>query len=171
MTKITYGFYQSPLGEMVLGQTPKGLCWLGFMEPADEDRGYKGDGLSRMKSYFKDAEFDQDDAAIQPLAKQVVKAWEDGKEAEVQLDLQGTEFQCSVWASLLRISKGQVKTYGEVANDIGKPKASRAVGTAVGSNPVSLIVPCHRVVPSTGGVGNYGWGPELKERILKVEKY
>ncbi len=170
MKKITYGFYQSSFGEMVLGQTDVGLCWLGFMV-----QGRKGDGLSRMKTHFKDVEFIHDDGVIKPLAEQAMQAWEEGREADIQIDLQGTVFQRAVWGALLKISKGDVKTYGEVANDVGRPKASRAVGTAVGENPVSLIVPCHRVVPaayfkSTGGVGHYGWGAALKEKILQMER-
>lgn len=89
--------------------------------------------------------------------------------ADIPLDLRGTDFQISVWQALLKIPKGQVVSYGDVANDIGSPNASRAVGTAVGENPVSLVVPCHRVVQASGKLGNYGWGVGLKEKILKAE--
>lgn len=164
MKKITYGFYHSPFGEMVLAKTTKGLCWLGFMT-----RGRKGDGYKRMKAYFPKAELIHDDEAIETLAMKVLTAWERGKEASIKLDLQGTEFQQAVWESLLKIPKGKVCSYSDVANDIKAPKAARAVGSAVGANPVSLIVPCHRVVPMSGGVGNYGWGPRMKEKILKAE--
>lgn len=166
MKKITYGFYGSPFGEMVLAKTGQGLCWLGFMTKGNR----KGDGYKRMKAFFPGAELVQDDEAIAGLAVKVLSAWERGREASIKLDLQGTPFQISVWEALLKIPKGKVRFYADVANDVGKPKAVRAVGTAIGANPVSLIVPCHRVLPRGGGVGNYGWGPKLKEKILKAER-
>jgi len=165
MEKITYGFHQSPFGEMVLAKTTKGLCWLGFMT-----RGKEGDGYKRMKKFFPRAVLTRDDEEIAKLAVRVLSAWERGREADISLDLQGTDFQKSVWKSLLKIPKGQVCHYTDVANDIKAPRAVRAVGSAVGANPVSLIVPCHRVVPRAGGFGNYGWGPKLKEKILAAEK-
>jgi AraC family transcriptional regulator, regulatory protein of adaptative response / methylated-DNA-[protein]-cysteine methyltransferase len=162
--QIIYGFYPSPMGEMILGKTDAGLCWLGFMVD-----GYKGNGLTRMKAHFKNAAFKQDDAAIKILGDDVLDAWRQGRESEFPLDLRGTPFQKSVWRALLAIRKGQVCSYGDVANDIGNPKASRAVGSAVGENPVSLIVPCHRVVQKSGALGNYGWGVDLKRTILAME--
>lgn len=162
--KITYGFYQSSVGEMVLAKTDKGLCWLGFMV-----KGYKGDGLERMKQHFKGADLKHDDTAVQSLGDEVMQRWEEGREAKLDLDLQGTEFQKDVWRALLSIKRGETCSYGDIANDVGKPKASRAVGSAVGSNPVSLIVPCHRVVQKTGALGNYGWGLPLKQRLLEEE--
>ncbi len=164
MEKITYGFYQSSVGEMVLAKTDKGICWLGFMV-----KGYKGDGLERMFQHFKNADFVQDDADVQSLGDKVMQLWSEGREAELPLDLQGTDFQKSVWHALLHIKRGDVCSYGDVANDVGKPKASRAVGSAVGANPVSLIVPCHRVVQKTGSLGNYGWGLPLKQLLLEEE--
>lgn len=164
MSEIIYGFYQSKMGEMVIAKTNRGVCWLGFMV-----QGYKGDGLSRMKAHFKDADFTQDNAQIAALGDEIMKAWEQGAERKILVDLQGTEFQKSVWNALYEITKGQRESYGAVAARIGKPKAVRAVGTAVGENPVSLIVPCHRVVRSDGGLGNYGWGVGLKEKILSAE--
>lgn len=164
MEQIFYGFYRAPMGEMVIAKSSRGLCWLGFMV-----QGYKGDGLSRMKAHFQNVEFIHDDAALKPLGDEVVRAWEEGREKDIALDLRGSEFQKSVWAALLEIGRGDICSYARVANDIGKPKAVRAVGSAVGENPVSLIVPCHRVVRSDGGLGNYGWGLDLKETLLREE--
>ena len=165
MEKIIYGFYPSSRGEMVLGKTDKGLCWLGFMVA-----GYKGDGLERMRAHFSAAEFVHDDEALRDLGDQVMKAWERGTESEIELDLHGSSFQKAVWEALLKIRKGQKLCYGDVANDVGHPAAARAVGSAVGENPVSLIVPCHRVVKKSGALGNYGWGVKLKRKILEMEK-
>lgn len=166
MEKITYGFYKSPIGEMVLAQSEKGLCWLGFMV-----EGYKGNGYDRMVGHFPKVDFVLNDDVIQSVGDRLMVAWEKGRGADIALDLRGTAFQKSVWQVLLNIQKGQVKTYGDVANDIGKPKAARAVGSAVGSNPVSLIVPCHRIIQQSGDIGNFGWGVDLKRRILREEGF
>lgn len=164
MEKITYGLHDTPLGQMIVAQSSKGLCWLGFMV-----KGYKGDGFERMQEFFPESDLVRDDEETNAIVAKIMTAWNQDTLNEIELDLRGTEFQRSVWQALLNIPKGQVISYGDVANDIGRPKASRAVGTAVGDNPVSLIVPCHRVVKSGGGLGNYGWGVELKEKILKLE--
>lgn len=165
---ITYGLHDTPLGQMVVAHSTKGLCWLGFMVSKDNGA-YKGDGFTRMQEFFPNSEFVRDDQETHDLAENIMKAWDKDTLEEINLDLRGTEFQRDVWQALLHIPKGQVISYGEVANDIGRPKASRAVGTAVGDNPVSLVVPCHRVVQASGGLGNYGWGVALKKKILKYE--
>lgn len=169
--KITYGFFEDPLGRIVVGKSEKDLvCWVGFM--VDKANGaYKGDGFVRMKRFFPDAEFIEDTKSVEPLFRKVIDFWKKGKEKDFSLDLVGTEFQCSVWRALLDIRKGDVQSYSDVARAIQNPKAVRAVGTAVGQNPISLIVPCHRVVPQSGGLGNYGWGVHVKENILRAEGY
>jgi O-6-methylguanine DNA methyltransferase len=87
----------------------------------------------------------------------------------VALHLVGSDFQQRVWSALNTIPRGSVRTYAEVADEVGAPRAARAVGRACGTNPVSIIVPCHRVVPATGGIGNYGWGPTRKRTLLARE--
>ena len=168
MEKITYGLHDTPIGQMVIAQSCKGLCWLGFMV-SKEEGAYKGDGFERMKEFFPNSDFVRDDEGTRETVEQVMEAWDQDTLADIELDLRGTDFQQSVWKALLQIPKGQVISYGDVANDIGRPKASRAVGTAVGENPVSLVVPCHRVVQASGGLGNYGWGVALKKKILHEE--
>ena len=166
MKRITFGYFDRAFGQIILGRSDKGLCWLGFMV-----EGRKGDGLSRMKVFYEGADFVHDDAAVADLADAVMQAWEHGEEKHIKVDLSGgTDFQQRVWRALLDIRRGQVRTYGEVASAIGRPKAIRAVGSAVGANPVSLIIPCHRVVPASSGVGYYGWGAEIKEKLLLVER-
>lgn len=164
MQKITYGYAASPFGKMVIGTTTAGLCWLGFMV-----RGYKGDGEERLFAHFPGHAFVHDDTALQDIARHIVAAWEHDNMKNIKLDLHGTDFQKKVWYALLDIRKGHIKSYGDIARDIGNPAAARAVGSAVGENPVSLIVPCHRVITSTGDLGNYGWGVDLKQKILKAE--
>lgn len=161
---ITYGIFETGIGSIVIGQSKAGLCWLGWMT-----QGYKGNGLERMKAYFSGAEFVQDDASMKPVMDNIISAWERNDLSFIQMDIQGTEFQKSVWQALLDIPKGEVSTYGDIANAINKPKASRAVGSAVGENPISLLIPCHRVVQSTGKLGNYGWGVDVKENLLNLE--
>ncbi len=168
MEKITYGLHDTPIGQVVVAQSCKGICWLGFMV-GREDGAYKGDGFTRMTEFFPNSELVRDDAQTVAVVDDIMKAWDKDTLSDIQLDLRGTEFQREVWQALLQIPRGQVISYGDVANDIGRPKASRAVGSAVGENPVSLVVPCHRVVQSSGGLGNYGWGVELKEKILHLE--
>ncbi len=131
---------------------------------------YKGDALERMQSFLPQAEFIHDDSAVKGDVEAVIKAWKLDDFGQLTLDLRGTEFQKSVWQALLKIPKGKLVTYGDVANDIDRPKAYRAVGTAVGENPLSLIIPCHRVVQASGALGNYGWGLPVKEKLLELEK-
>jgi len=161
---ITHGIYDTNIGKIVVAQSAQGLCWLGFMV-----EGYKGDGLDRLIRYFPDAEHIRDDTGMQALMTQILEAWRVDTMGDITLDLRGTDFQKSVWAALVGIQKGAVCTYGDVARAIGKPKAARAVGSAVGENPVSLIVPCHRVVQGSGGLGNYGWGVDIKRDLLVRE--
>lgn len=169
MKKVIYGIHKTPLGvDMVIGQSDAGLCWVGFMT-TKEQGAYKGDGLDRMKQLISKAEFVRDDKATADLVERIMVAWEQDNLRAIPFDLNGTEFQQSVWNALLDIPVGTTASYGDVANDIGRPKACRAVGTAVGDNPISLLIPCHRVVRSDGGLGNYGWGLDLKEQLLKVE--
>ena len=141
--QIRYGVKNTLFGEMMVGECSDGICWMGF----------DFDG-SMMRERFP------------------ASAFIEGKEVgtENAIALYGTDFQILVWKTLLDIPRGQTKTYGAVANEIGKPKAYRAVGSAVGANPISGIIPCHRVLPASGGVGNYLWGAEKKEAILTIEK-
>jgi AraC family transcriptional regulator of adaptative response/methylated-DNA-[protein]-cysteine methyltransferase len=168
ISEVTYGIHETELGRIVMGQTGRGLCWLGFMVSIEEGA-YKGDGLSRMKAYFPEARFVEDQAKTFETLGRVFTAWESDDLKSIALDLKGTNFQRAVWEALLDIPKGQTVSYGDVAHDIGKPKASRAVGTAVGDNPVSLIIPCHRVIQKSGALGNYGWGLDLKRKLLGIE--
>lgn len=168
ITEVTYGIHDTELGSIVIGQTDKGLCWLGFMV-SKEEGAYKGDGLSRMKAYFSEAAFVEDRAKTFDMLSRVFEAWETDALKSIPLDLKGTDFQLAVWHALLNIPQGKTLSYGDIANDMGKPKASRAVGTAIGENPVSLIVPCHRVIQKSGALGNYGWGLDLKRRLLEIE--
>ena len=165
MEKIIYGFYDSEFGQMIIAQTDIGICWLGFMV---ED-GAKGDGLALLHERFPNVEFMRSDTVGKSLGEMIVNAWRADMPSSVTLDLRGTDFQKQVWNALLDIDKGSTSSYGEIAEAIERPKSHRAVGTAVGQNPVSLIVPCHRVIQKNGVIGNYLWGTDIKRQILKEE--
>ncbi|HEX2530318.1 MAG TPA: methylated-DNA--[protein]-cysteine S-methyltransferase [Burkholderiaceae bacterium] len=152
-----YMEYDSPLGTLLLAATERGLCGTYF----EEDRCFKG-----TKGWQADA-----DHPMLQQARRELGEYFKGERAvfNVPLDLQGTEFQRMVWRELLRIPFGRTVSYAEQAKRIGNPQALRAVGTANGHNPVSIIVPCHRVIGSSGALTGYGGGLERKRALLELE--
>ncbi len=162
---IRYGEVDGPFGRALIGATDKGVCWLSFTGP---------DGLARsiaeMKGDWPAARFVEDADFIAPLAERAF-AFARGAALDKPLGLhvQGTNFQLKVWEALLRIPSGHCVTYGDLAAAVGAPKAARAVGAAVGANMISLLIPCHRVILSSGVVHNYRWGPARKKAILAME--
>lgn len=163
---ITYGYHASPIGEIVIGQTQIGVCWLGFV--VDQNRDVP---MFEMRRHWPRAQYVQDDAATRVSAEHIIRIWrgeEDGRR-KLKLDLHGTNFQVQVWRALLKIPAGAVMSYQDVATALGDPKASRAVGTAVGYNPISLLIPCHRVIQKSGIIENYMWGSVRKRIILGLE--
>lgn len=163
--KIIYGFYTSEFGEMCVAQTDRGLCWFGFVR---DGQSY-GDIQAFLKQKFSEFSLFRNDAVADNSGRKVMRAWHEGQEHSVEVAFYGTDFQIEVWRTLRDIGRGYVCSYSEIAQMILKPKAVRAVGAAVGANPVSIIVPCHRIVPKSGTLGNYGWGPSLKKKLLLAE--
>lgn len=163
---VTYGFHPSPLGEIMVGQTERGVCYLGFLVDEGRDR-----PVEKMKHHLPYASYTHDNAATADAAQRILRIWRGGGDgrSKLRLDLHGTNLQIQVWQALLKIPCGETTTYGAIARDLGRPNASRAVGNAVGANPVSLLIPCHRVIRSTGIIDNYGWGSPRKKLILAVE--
>ena len=166
--QITYGVHKTEIGPIILGMNDRAICWLGFMTSVEEGA-YKGDALTRMKRHFPNADFIENNQMTKTQLDHVLKAWNSNQLKSINIDLHGTDFQKSVWQALLDIPHGKTLSYGNVAKKIGKAGASRAVGTAVGNNPISLIVPCHRVLNSNGDLGNYGWGLSTKKFLLQKE--
>ncbi len=161
----TLGLITGPcsLGFMALATSAKGLCALMFGDTADE-------AAEAVRAHFARARFTQ--TADRSLLAAVTALVEDPSGAPVDpliLDLRGTAFQLQVWRTLQSIGPGQTVSYGEIARRIGRPKASRAVGAAVGANPVSVLVPCHRIVGSNGALTGYAWGLERKKALLARE--
>lgn len=159
--KINYSFADSPFGNLLVASTGKGICYMAFYE--DESL-----VLTLLKNYFPNASFREMVDLFQQNALQIFSQdW--SQLNQVKLHLKGTDFQINVWKALLKIPLGQLSTYGTLANRIGKPNASRAVGTAIGSNPVAFLIPCHRVIQSTGTFGGYMWGNTRKTAMIGWE--
>ncbi|MFB9078628.1 bifunctional helix-turn-helix domain-containing protein/methylated-DNA--[protein]-cysteine S-methyltransferase [Flavobacterium procerum] len=159
--EINYSFAESPFGNIVVASTPKGVCFMAFAE--DEITGF-----SALKDKFPNAQFSKKLDLVQQNALFIFQNdW--SKLSEIKLHLKGTDFQLKVWETLLKIPMGQLSTYGAVAQQIQKPNASRAVGTAIGSNPVAFLIPCHRVIQSSGVFGGYMWGNTRKTAIIGWE--
>lgn len=158
---IRYEFLHSPFGEILAASTDKGICYLAFSDDRDLTFG-------ELKRLFPDARYWQADV---PAHRDALSRFlsKDSYSEKIRLHLKGTDFQVGVWKTLIQIPTGQQLSYGDVAKRIGRPAACRAVGTAVGSNPISLLIPCHRVVRSSGGVGGYHWGVERKAALLRWE--
>lgn len=159
---IRYSFAESPFGKLIVASTAKGICYMAFEE--NGDKAFYG-----LKEKFPKAELQQKSDLIQQNALFIFQHdWR--KLPEVKLHLKGTPFQLKVWESLLKIPMGDLSTYGTIAHAIGNPKASRAVGTAIGSNPVAFLIPCHRIIQSTGTFGGYMWGSNRKTAMIGWEQ-
>jgi len=154
---IQYSFYDTAIGRVLLANTPKGLCFLGFACNGDE--GVKADFVRRFPG--------------QPIVEEIsdiqlsaVECCNGKHEPAIPLHVKGTAFQIGIWKQLVRIPEGKLSTYGALSET---PGAAQAVGSAVGANPVSYIVPCHRIVRSDGSFKGYYWGTELKKQLLAYE--
>jgi AraC family transcriptional regulator of adaptative response/methylated-DNA-[protein]-cysteine methyltransferase len=158
---INYSYAESPFGNILVASTRKGICYMAFYE--DEAIAF-----SLMQHHFPNASYHRKLDMIQQNALFIFQNdWT--KLNQIKLHLKGTEFQLKVWETLLKIPMGQLSTYGSIANKIKNPNASRAVGTAIGSNPVAYLIPCHRVIQSSGIIGGYMWGNTRKTAIIGWE--
>ncbi len=156
---IRFVIAESPLGPLLVAATPKGICRLTF----DEDE----EALHRR---FPNADIRPDDGTIAPWVAAALNQIERPSDHQLPLDVRGTAFQEKVWAELRKIPLGETRSYADIATAVGQPGAVRAVGTANGSNPVSVLVPCHRVIRSDGSLGGYGGGLPNKVKLLEAEK-
>lgn len=161
---IRYGFHDCPFGRVLLMATDYGICGLAFADPGQE-----ADTFADMRRRWPRATYVEDPAATAPTARRIFDrhAWADGE--PLRIVFIGSDFETKVWQTLLRIPMGQATTYSKIASHIGNPKASRAVGAAVGKNPLSFVVPCHRVLGKSGGLCGYHWGLTRKQAILGWE--
>lgn len=158
---INYSYAETPFGNILVASTAKGICYMAF---ADDEK----QGLVDLQQHFPKAYFKQMLDMMQQNALYIfTHDW--SKLSQIKLHLKGTDFQLKVWETLLKIPMGQLATYGTIAQKIKNPNALRAVGTAIGSNPVAFLIPCHRVIQSTGIFGGYMWGPTRKTAIIGWE--
>ena len=165
---VKFGFHPSPFGECFIAITPRGICQLAFVNPVT-----RHEALERLKHDWPRAQIVADQSATRAAVARAFPIGGSPKQPSLPplaLHIKGTNFQLKVWEALLQIPDGGVTTYGDIAGSLHLPGASRAVGSAVGSNPVSWLIPCHRVIRSTGELGGYAWGIERKKVMLLKEQ-
>lgn len=159
---IRYSFVPTILGEALIASTAKGVCYLAFAEDHE-------DAMKRLRGRFPLVALVEGTDTHQQAALAALE--NPAREHDISLHVRGTPFQIKVWEALLQTPKNSVTTYGQLAKSIDNPKAVRAVGTAVGDNPVAILIPCHRVVRASGALGGYHWGLPRKEALLAMEGY
>ena len=163
--EIAYAFHPGPFGLALVMATPRGLCGLAFCDSEDA----RAETLADMTQRWPAAIFVEDASRTTPLAARIFdsRAW--SPDTPLRVVMIGTDFEVRVWETLLKIPFGRATTYGDIARHLGKPNAARAVGAAVGRNPVSFVVPCHRVLGKSGALTGYHWGLTRKRAILGWE--
>jgi len=161
---VYYGFHPSPFGSALIMATDRGLCGLAFA-----DGGGERAALDDMKSRWPNARYAEDSARTVPYAQRIFDSGKWKADTPLRVVLIGTDFEVRVWETLLRIPMGRATTYSDIARKLERPKAARAVGAAVGKNPISFVVPCHRVVGKSGALTGYHWGLTRKRAMLGWE--
>lgn len=160
---ILYGIHLTPFGKCLIGLTERGICHLGFVQ------GSEGDAIDNLVSDWKEAKMIEDYRATAALVGPIFDLRYNSRIKPLTLHLRGTNFQLKVWEALLQIPAGSVSTYEGIASHIGNPNAVRAVGTAVGHNPIAVLIPCHRVIRKAGEFGQYRYGALRKKALLARE--
>lgn len=158
---INFSFSENRFGRLLIASTKKGICFMAFTEN-DETT------IAELKDTFPNGTYNFQGDEIQEKALSIFEKNEAPNE-HIRLHLKGTDFQIKVWNALLQIPLGRLSSYGDIAAAIGSPKAARAVGTAIGDNPVAFVVPCHRVIQATGNYGEYRWGSIRKSALIGWE--
>jgi AraC family transcriptional regulator of adaptative response/methylated-DNA-[protein]-cysteine methyltransferase len=161
---LAYGFHSSPFGDALVAATGRGLAGLAFADPDERDR-----ALDDMRQRWPRAQFREDAARTAGLARRIFepKLWK--QDRPLRIVMIGTDFEVRVWETLLKIPMGRVTTYSDVATKVHAPTAARAVGAAVGKNPIAFVVPCHRVIGKGGDLTGYHWGLTRKRAMLGWE--
>lgn len=159
--QINYNLIQILFGLVLVASTPRGICYLAFVEN-------EADGFEDLLELFPNATYVKATDAIQEAALRIFTGG-DGSHKHIKVHLKGTDFQLKVWEALLKIPLGKLSSYAQVAKEIGNPLASRAVGSAIGENPIAFIIPCHRVIQSAGTYGQYRWGSTRKSALIGWE--
>jgi AraC family transcriptional regulator of adaptative response/methylated-DNA-[protein]-cysteine methyltransferase len=160
--QIDYAVVRSPLGRLLVGATERGVCAVALGESDAEL-------LAALRKEYPAAEVRRDRGRIRPWVEQVLRSLAGGPDPDLPVDIRATAFQRRVWEELRAIPPGSTRTYSEVARRIGRPTAARAVARSCATNPVALVIPCHRVVAASGGLGGYRWGVDRKRQLLSQE--
>ena len=160
---IRYGLHPTPFGKCLIATTDRGICHLSFVQSGE------GDAIDSLVSEWRQASMIEDYRATAPLIEPIFGLGYRSQPRPLSVHLRGTNFQLKVWEALLQIPAGEVTTYAGLAARIGKPGAARAVGTAVGHNPIAVLIPCHRVIRKVGDFGNYRYGALRKKALLARE--
>jgi AraC family transcriptional regulator, regulatory protein of adaptative response / methylated-DNA-[protein]-cysteine methyltransferase len=161
---IRYGVHPSPFGMCLVGLTERGICSLKFMDHDGVDPSF-----AELRSQWPAAKFQQEDEGTQLVVDQIFSSYFQNNAGPIKLHLFGTNFQIKIWEALLRIPPGTLVSYQDVAVYIGVPRGLRAVGRTISSNPIPVLIPCHRVIRKTGELGDYRWGSARKQAILTWE--
>jgi AraC family transcriptional regulator of adaptative response/methylated-DNA-[protein]-cysteine methyltransferase len=161
---IAYGFHPSPFGKALVMITPRGLSGLAFADPGEERS-----ALADMQRRWPRARYVEDAAATVPYARRIFDSTMWRPEQPLRVVLIGTDWEIRVWETLLKVPMGRATTYSDIASKVRAPKAARAVGAAVGKNPVCFVVPCHRVIGKSGALTGYHWGLTRKRAMLGWE--
>ena len=158
---INYSIAESPFGNLLVASTAKGVCHMAFIDNEEK-------ALADLKDRYANAAYKQ---VVDKLQQDALFIFQNdwSKLNQIKLHLNATPFQLKVWEALLKIPQGRLTTYGAIAKEIAAPKASRAVGTAIGSNPVAFLIPCHRVIQASGNIGGYSWGNIRKTAMIGWE--
>ena len=161
--RIEYGFHETPFGQALVGVTERGICWLSFIAGDQEGRSE----LERMKQHWHNSLFHENSELTSVLADKIFNPLNRTKPGDkLHVLVKGTNFQIKVWEALLRLPLGSVTTYQHIAGQINSPKALQAVGSAVGSNHIAYLIPCHRVIRKDGILGEYRWGATRKKSMI-----
>ncbi|MBL1268233.1 MAG: methylated-DNA--[protein]-cysteine S-methyltransferase [Halomonas sp.] len=161
--EIAYGVHETPLGRLFVAVTPRGICRMGFVDKTNSE-----ELLTRLAKEWPLSTLQHSTEATRYAVERLFSQSEEGA-AAVSLHVTGTNFQIAVWRALLTIPEGQFASYSHIAQALGTPKSSRAVGNAVGANPIALWIPCHRVIQQSGALGGYRWGLEKKQMVQAWE--
>jgi AraC family transcriptional regulator of adaptative response/methylated-DNA-[protein]-cysteine methyltransferase len=162
--QIRYGIHDTPFGTSLIATTTRGICNLYFLETTDEQT-----AAQRLRLAWKNAEIIRDEQATQSLRDLIFNSETLSEQKPLTLLVKGTNFQIQVWRALLKLPFGAIATYQTIAQLVARPTAARAVGNAIGNNPIGYLIPCHRVIRESGELGGYGWGLERKTVMLGWE--
>jgi AraC family transcriptional regulator of adaptative response/methylated-DNA-[protein]-cysteine methyltransferase len=163
--KIHWAVHETAFGPALFAAAPRGLCGLSFIESDHAD-----EALADLRERWPGAVFEKSVEVIAPYAEQFASRLQGRTDQPLHLLLKGTDFQVRAWEALLRIPSGNVTSYSDLAQMVGAPRAARAMGTAIGANPIACLIPCHRVIARSGVIGEYRWGSVRKQALLAFEQ-